>query len=196
MPYFEKIPGERIYLSPIDPDDLETYVKWLNDIEVTRWLGGFSGMTTLLNERAWIEENTKKTDCYQFAIVLREDDNARGGRLIGGVGLMDLNQLHQKATLGIFIGEAEDRGKGYGAEAIRLLLEYGFRWLGLRNIDLHVHSDNARAIACYKKAGFKECGRRHGVVFTDGQWHDDVQMEALSMSSGKNNSRDTRQTHE
>ena len=186
MPYFEKISGERIYLSPINPDDLETYVKWLNDIEVTRWLGGFSGMTTLTSERAWIEENTKKSDSYQFAMVLREGNNPCGGdRLIGGIGLMDVNQINRKATLGIFIGEAEDRSKGYGAEAIRLLLGYGFHWLGLRNIDLHVHSDNARAIACYKKAGFQEYGRRHGVVFADGGWQDDVLMEALSIHFGK-----------
>ena len=179
MPYFEKISGERIYLSPINPDDLVVYTKWLNDIEVTRWLGGASGMTTLASERAWIEENTKRPDNYQFAIVLRgggsEDD-----RLIGGVGLMDVNLINRRATLGIFIGEAEDRSKGYGAEAIELLLKYGFDWLGLRNIDLHVHSGNARAIACYKKAGFAEYGRRHGAIFSDGGWHDDVLMEALA----------------
>jgi len=181
MPHFEKISGERIYLSPIDPDDLELYVKWLNDIEVTRWLGGFSGVTTLTNERAWIENATKATDQYHFGIVLREG----GERLIGGISLMDLNQINRKATLGIFIGEAEDRSKGYGAEAIRLLLDYGFNWLGLCNIDLHVHSGNARAIACYKKAGFQEYGRRHGVVFAAGGWQDDVLMEALSSNFSK-----------
>jgi RimJ/RimL family protein N-acetyltransferase len=175
MPYFEKIPGERIYLSPIDPDDAELYTKWLNDIEVERWLGGYSSVYSLPSERAWLEENTKKTDSYQFAIILRD-----GNRLLGNLGLMDVNQINRRATLGIFIGEAEDRSKGYGSEAIRLLLDYGFRWLGLRNIDLHVHSENARAIACYKKAGFREYGRRHGVVFADGGWQDDVLMEALA----------------
>jgi len=179
MPYFEKIPGERIYLSPIDPDDAEIYTKWMNDIEVTRWLGGTSNVFSLPAERAWLEENVKKTDNYQFAIILRD-----GNRLIGNLGLMDVKP-HRKATLGIFIGEAEDRSKGYGAEAIRLLLGFGFNWLGLRNIDLHVHSGNARAIACYKKAGFKEYGRRHGIIFADGGWQDDVLMEVLSVDFPK-----------
>jgi len=175
MPYFEKIPGERIYLSPMDPGDLEIYTKWMNDSEVTRWLGMHSGVFSLPAERAWIEGATKDTHNYQFAIVLRE-----GNRLLGNIGLMDVQQINRRATMGIFIGEAEDRSKGYGAEATRLLLDYGFRWLGLRNIDLHVNSGNARAIACYKKAGFREYGRRHGAVFADGQWHDDVLMEALT----------------
>jgi len=175
MPYFEKIPGERIYLSPMDPGDLEIYTKWMNDSEVTRWLGMHSGLYSLPAERAYLENATKETNNYQFAIVLRE-----GNRLLGNIGLMDLNQINRRATLGIFIGEAEDRSKGYGAEAIRLLLDYGFKWLGLRNIDLHVNCDNTRAIACYKKAGFVEYGRRHGTVFADGQWRDDVLMEVLA----------------
>jgi len=174
MPYFEKIPGKRIYLSPIDPSDAELYAKWMNDIEITRWLGSYSSVFSLPAERAWLEGAVKDTNNYQFAIVLRD-----GNRLIGNIGLMDLNQRCRKATLGIFLGEAEDRSKGYGSEAIRLLVDYGFRWLNLRNIDLHVHSENARAVACYKKAGFREYGRRHGAVFADGRWSDDVLMEVL-----------------
>jgi len=179
MPYFEKIPGGRIFLSPIDPDDLERYVKWLSDIEVTRWLGTVCNVVTLTNERAWIENATKDAKTYQFAIVLRGSGGSPA-RLLGGVGLTDVDSVDRSATLGIFIGEEEDRSRGYGAEAIRLLVEYGFKWLGLRNIDLHVNSENARAIACYEKAGFREYGRRHRALFRDGRWVDRVFMEILA----------------
>jgi len=140
-----------------------------------------SNVVTLANERAWIENTTKSTDQYHFGIVLRDGHNPRGGdRLLGGVSLMDVHLIDRSATLGIFIGEEEDRSKGYGAEAIKLLLDYGFRWLGLHNIDLHVNSENARAIACYQKAGFREYGRRHDAIFRDGQWIDRVYMEILA----------------
>jgi len=159
MPYFEKIPGERIYLSPINPDDAELYTKWLNDLEVTRWLGSTGSVFSLP----------------------ADGDNPRGGdRLIGGTGFNGINQANRRATLGIFIGEAEDRSKGYGTEALRLLVDFGFKWLGLNNIDLHVHSSNARAIRCYEKAGFRAYGRRTGAILHDGEWMDDVLMEILA----------------
>ena len=175
MPYFEKIPGERIYLSPIDPDDAELYAKWMNDLEITRWLGMTGRVIALPAERAWLENATKDQNILQFAIILRD-----GNRLIGNLGFNEINQVHRKATLGIFIGEAEDRSKGYGTEALKLLVDYGFKWLGLRNIDLHVHSNNARAIRCYEKAGFRQYGRRTGVILHDGEWVDDVLMEVLA----------------
>ena len=181
MPYFEKIPGGRIYLSPMDPDDAALYTKWMNDLEVTRWLTMHSSVFSLPAERAYLENTAKETNKHQFSIVLRGGGDAPGGyRLLGNISLMDVNQINRRATLGVFIGEEEDRSKGYGTEAIRLLVEYGFNWLGLRNIDLHVNSSNARAIACYKKAGFREYGRRHCAIFADGQWYDDLLMEALA----------------
>jgi RimJ/RimL family protein N-acetyltransferase len=175
MPYFEKIPGGRIYLSPINPDDAETYVKWLNDIEVTRWLLTTGSVISLPSEHAWIEENTKKQDNYQFAIILRSEN-----RLLGSIGFNSVNLLSRKATCGLFSGEAQDRNQGYGTEALGLLAGYGFQWLGLRNIDLQVDCENARAIACYKKVGFREYGRRTGVILSEGQWHDCVYMEILA----------------
>ena len=179
MPYFEKIPGERIYLSPMNPDDAETYTKWMNDPEVIFWLDQASRVYTLPSERAWLEtcanQTGKNMDQYNFAIVLRE-----GERLLGNIGLMNIHPVHRTATFGMFIGEAEDRSCGYGTEALGLLLSYSFRWLGLRNIDLHVDSENARAIRCYEKVGFKEYGCRSQAIFYDGQWHDRIFMEILA----------------
>ncbi|MCL2532427.1 MAG: GNAT family N-acetyltransferase [Oscillospiraceae bacterium] len=173
--YFEKISGERVFLSPMNPDDYELATKWLNDSEVATWLGGHRHMYSLPAERAWMEENVKKQDNYQFAIVLRD-----GQRYIGGCGLNQFDATHRRATLGIFIGEADDRNCGYGAEALRLLVDYSFRWLGLQNIDLGVWANNTRAIRCYEKVGFREYGRRTGVILFDGEWQDEVRMEILA----------------
>jgi len=151
MPYFEKIPGERLYLSPIDASDeaVALCTKWLNDIAVTEWLSA-SNVFSAMCEKNWLEAQARKPDSYQFAIVLRE-----GNRLIGNAGFSSVNLIHRKATLGLFIGEAEDRSKGYGTEALKLLVDYGFRWLGLRNIALDVNAENARGIRCYEKVGFR-----------------------------------------
>lgn len=170
--YFEKLPGERIYLSPMNVEDVELYTKWLNDKEVTGFLGNFGMLFGLEAERKAVE--SMAAGGYNFAIVLRQGD-----RLIGNISLMEVDQRNRCATVGLFIGEAEHRSKGYGAEALRLLLDYGFNTLNLRNIDLTVHADNARGIACYKKVGFREYGRRGDAVFKDGRYVDQVRMEIL-----------------
>ena len=172
MKYFKKIVGERLYLSPMNVEDAETYVKWMNDRKVTDNLGNTRRVCTLLGEKEYIE--SRKNDNYDFSIVLNDDT------LIGNISLMDVNLVSRKATLGIFIGEEENRSKGYGTEAMKLLVDYGFNILGLHNIDLNVYAFNERAIKAYEKVGFKEYGRRHESYFLDGKYHDEINMEIIN----------------
>ena len=172
MKYFKKIVGERLYLSPMNVEDAETYVKWLNDRSVSDNLGATSSVGTVPNEIEYIKN--KKGNDYDFSIVLNDDT------LIGNISLMNVNLVSRKATLGIFIGDEENRSKGYGTEAMKILVEYGFNILGLHNIDLNVFSFNERAIKAYEKVGFKEYGRRHESYFLDGKFHDEISMEIMN----------------
>ena len=101
--------------------------------------------------------------------------------LIGNIGLMDIDHINRKAEVGLFIGEPENRSMGYGTEALRLILKYGFETLNLHNIMLHVHSDNQRAIACYNKVGFHEFGCRREAIYKNGSYFDLVHMEILDI---------------
>jgi len=172
MRYFKKLIGERVYLSPVNKDDVEIYTKWLNDEGVAVNLGQYAKVITLNSEQKFLEEMT--SDGYNFAIV--KNDNT----LIGNISLFDINHISRSATTGLFIGESENRGKGYGTEALRLVLEFGFNALNLHNVMLNVYSDNEQAIACYKKVGFTEFGRRRESVFKCGRYVDDVNMDILA----------------
>jgi len=172
MRYFKKLMGERVYLSPINPDDAERYVKWLNDKAVSGNPTIYPQMISLLSQRKKLEQMS--TEGQNFAMVLAENDT-----LIGGISLTDIDACNRSAALGLFIGETEHRGKGYGAEAIRLILDYSFRTLNLHNIMLEVHGDNPQGVACYHKVGFKEFGRRHEAWFKDGRYVDLIYMEIL-----------------
>jgi len=173
MRYFKKLIGERVYLSPVNKDDVEIYTKWLNDEGVAVNLGQYAKVITLNSEQKFLEEMT--SDGYNFAIV--KSDNT----LIGNISLFSINHISRSATTGLFIGESENRGKGYGTEALHLLLEFGFNALNLHNIMLNVYSDNEQAIACYKQVGFTEFGRRRESVFKGGRYiDDDVCMDILS----------------
>lgn len=172
MKYFKKMVGERIFLSPINLDDAELYTKWLNDSSVSNNLGNYRNLISFYSEQKILE--TMTTDGHNYAIVSVEKEE-----LLGNISFLDIDHLSRRATLGLFIGEAEHRGKGYGAEAIRILLEYGFRGLNFHNVMLQVHSDNEMAMACYKKVGFREFGRRHEAQYKNGNYVDIVHMEIL-----------------
>ena len=171
--YFKKVEGKKVYLSPICSDDAEKYTKWMNDFYVTDKINSSCNLVTIENEKAWLEKNSGIGN-YQFAIVKQENDE-----LIGNCSLHKIDFINQIATVGIFIGDKENRGKGYGSEALELLLSYGFNHLNLNNIMLTVFSFNAPAIACYKKVGFKEIGIRREAYFKNNERYDEIFMDIL-----------------
>lgn len=173
MKYFKKLVGERIYLSPMNVEDAEKYVEWFSDFKVTDGIGRSSNLLTIEAEKEWIN-NELKGNNLNFAIV-----NLENNKLIGNSSIMNINHKNRIAEVGIFIGDESNRNKGYGAETLNLLLDYGFNYLNLNNIMLTVKSFNERAIKCYEKVGFKEFGRRRESYFLNGKYYDDVHMDIL-----------------
>lgn len=171
--YFKKIEGKKIYLSPMCTDDAIKYAKWMNDFDVTDKINSSCNVISVESEREWLEKNSRIGN-YQFAIVKQEKDE-----LIGNCSLHDLDFINGRATAGIFIGDKENRGKGYGTEALKLLISYGFNHLNLYNIMLTVYSFNSPAIACYKKVGFKEIGKRREAYFKNNERYDEIFMDIL-----------------
>ncbi len=177
MKYYKKILGDRIYLSPINTDEVDSYLKWMNDESVAVPFGQYHRIVSSKNDMKWLYE--PNSDMHRYAIVLIKDDI-----LIGNISLHNIDHLNRNAFIGIFIGEKEQRGKGYGAEAIRLILNYGFKTMNLHNIMLTVHADNYEGISCYKKVGFREVGRLHEWIFKDGKYVDKIYMEMMKRDFG------------
>ncbi len=175
MKYFKKLVGETIYLSPRNSEDVEIFTKWLNDFQVTDGLGRSGLMVTLDGEKEYFEKvhNNDMTK-YYFVIVTLEKDE-----MIGTISLENINYINRVAKLGIFIGDEQYRGRGIGKEAIHLILDYGFNYLNLNSIQLSVFAFNERAIACYKKCGFKEVGRLREAYYLNGKYYDKVLMDIL-----------------
>ncbi len=174
MKYYKKLIGERLYLSPVNLDDIEKYAEWLNDLEISLYLTGTSEVYTNDKEREILENLLKSDTDVLFAIINNDD------KLIGNLGLHQIDYKNRKATFGIFIGEKDYWNNGFGTEAINLLLNYGFYFLNLHNINLEVYSYNERAINCYKKIGFKEIGRRRESIILGGKFYDEISMDILS----------------
>lgn len=173
MKYFNKIDGDNIYLSPVNIEDVEKYVEWFSNPRISDNLHSTKKLFNLENEREKLSSKLSEGD-YTFSII-RKSDNT----LIGNCGFNRIDNIDRTATVGIFIGDEDNQNKGYGSEALRVLLNYGFGVLNLNNIDLKVFDFNARAIRCYEKVGFKEYGRRHKSYYLNNEYHDTIYMEIL-----------------
>jgi len=165
--------GEKVALGPHRRDLLPLYTRWLNDFEVVRNLAMGMHPMTLDAEGEWYER--AKMDPHTFLIYAREPL-----RPIGGTGLHEVNHKHRTAEFGIFLGEKDFWGKGYGTEATRLMLDYAFTGLGLHNVLLRVYSYNVRAQRAYSRAGFREFGRRREAIRIGGRAYDIVYMDCLA----------------
>ena len=176
MKYFKKLVGDRIYLSPqgISDEEIEKFTGWLNDFEVTDYIGRTSQMTTLPGEKDYFENIIKDNDRRQFNIVSLNEN-----KLVGTISLENINWIERSAVLGIFIGDEDFRNNGYGAEAIKIILEYGFKYINLHSIRLDLLSVNERAHKCYLKCGFKDTGASREEIFLNGKYYDKLHMDIL-----------------
>lgn len=174
MERIKKLAGEKVYLSPMSVNDAEKFVNWMNDFNVTDYIMRSDKVLSLEAEIQWLSEEAKKSG-YLMSIVCADTDE-----VIGNIGLHDINYIHRYAVLGIMIGEDKNRSKGYGAEAIGLLLDFAFNYLNLNSVSLTLLSCNDRAKRCYEKVGFKECGRKRKCRFLNGKYYDSIIMDILA----------------
>jgi RimJ/RimL family protein N-acetyltransferase len=166
--------GDRLYLRPLDAEtDLERCLQWINDAEILANLGRRTPMSRTM-EREWLLGQYKSDADVGLAIVLKDGD-----RHIGNAGLHGIDHVNRSAEFGILIGEKDVWGEGYGPDAGRLILDYGFRQLGLHRICLRVFSFNERAQRVYAKLGFVGEGVLRESHFRDGAFHDTLVMSIL-----------------
>ncbi|MGQ9648711.1 MAG: GNAT family N-acetyltransferase [Phycisphaerae bacterium] len=196
--------GQRIYFSPIEPEDEPLLRRFIND--PANWRGLMHrGPVNSCRERDWIESLGREGKDCTFDIVVREGD-----RLIGVTGLHNLrrtaflraatkascgsktcaqnaqksrskglNPISHSASFGINIGDRGFQNKGYGTEATLLCLRYGFEEPNLNRIALSVFSNNSRAIRCYQKASFVQEGCLRQAVFRNGRYENEYRFAVL-----------------
>ena len=168
--------GQQVLLREYQMEDLPYASLWVNDPETTamlshRFLPPQSFEDTEGFFRSVVEG---RNPGYHFVIARKE-----GGEYLGQVDLFSLQQVDRTAELGVVIGEARHRGKGYGREAVSLILSYAFRQCNLHRVYLTVLAENLGAIRCYEACGFLREGVARQHIFIDGAYRDLVQMGVL-----------------
>jgi len=168
--------GERIYFRVLEESDItEEYIGWLNDPEVTRYLGVGKFPSTVANVKRWLEKYQDSTTNLAFAIVDKETDQH-----IGNITLYDINWVNRTADIGVMIGRKEFWGGGYGTEAQSLIIEYAFMRLGLNKVLNSPVADHIGSVKMAEKLGFQVEGVLRKHVFADGEYHDTLRMGLFS----------------
>lgn len=162
--------GEHVALTPLMVDDLPVMFGWINDREQVLLNAPYRPVGEA-QHKAWFDAIQQQKDAVFFGIRL-----LKRGNLIGTCQLHSINSVHRTAELQIRLGEAGERGRGYGTEAVRLLLDFAFKDLNLNRVHLHVFATNGMALRVYEKVGFVREGLLRKAAHIDGEYVDVVVM--------------------
>ncbi len=170
------IPGKVIRLRPIERADLPRFVEWFADPEVREGITLFMPLS-LAQEEQWFEDGLKRDRAEQTLAI--EAPTANGWTMIGTTGFHEIDWRNRRGEFGIAIGAKEFWNRGFGTDAVRTLVGFGFGELNLERIMLRVYDDNLRAIRCYEKAGFTLEGRLRRDRYHNGRYSDTLLMGVL-----------------
>jgi RimJ/RimL family protein N-acetyltransferase len=165
--------GEKVLLRPMKREDIARMHELSQDPELYVLNCDYPRPAPIEAAQAYYENSTKQDDnTAHFAIEV-------DSKYIGDILLMNLKSRNRCAELGIVIGDRAYWGRGFGREAVKLMVDYGFHYLGLHRIELFPHEKNVRAIRCYLACGFMEEGRARKALWLQGEYVDVVQMSIL-----------------
>jgi RimJ/RimL family protein N-acetyltransferase len=176
MPY---IYGERIRLRAAEKEDIPTFLRWINDEEVTENLF-FAMPMSRFEEEQWFDTMIKNPASEHVLVIeIKDTSTNQDYRPIGTCQFHNLDWRNRSAEIGIMIGEKMFWDQGYGTGTMRLMLKHGFEVLNLNRIWLQVIAKNTRGIRAYEKAGFTFEGQYRQAHYQHGEYFDVHLMSVL-----------------
>ncbi len=163
--------GQHVFLRPFEKEDAGFFYRWYNDPETRAKIGE---VLPTLPQDAEALAARKGSDSVWFAVVRKED-----GRVVGEAGLLRMFPAWRTTDLTILVPDAADQGKGYGTEAVNLLLDYAFGYLNYNRVAIGVVGFNTKALAFYKKIGFKQEGIQEQGYYYHYRYSDFIMMRIL-----------------
>lgn len=168
--------GERIRFRRVEKSDLDLFMVWINDADVTKGLTLYLPMG-MWEEEEWFEGLAKRAQAERPMCV--EIPDGEGWRTIGNLGVFNIDSVARSAEVGIMLGDKSIWNQGYGTEAMQLLLKHCFETLNLNRVQLYVYEANLGAIRVYEKVGFVHEGRKREALYKNGKYQDILIMSIL-----------------
>jgi RimJ/RimL family protein N-acetyltransferase len=144
--------GERLMLREWRERDLEALSMLRNDIELQAMLMSQAKPNSIERVRNWLVDRSSCDNMVFFIAAARADD-----AVLGYLQVANIDSFQGVGELGICFSSSS-QGRGFAQEACELLDHYLQQTLALRKLTLKVLADNARAIAFYRKRGYREVG--------------------------------------
>lgn len=164
--------ADEITLRSVENKDADLLYKAINTPELVRFNAPFKPIHEM-HHLEWLSQILHDPSKELFVIEISK-------KVVGCIQLIDIHPIHRSAELTLRIFDEANRGKGIGTKSVMLLCEHAFIDLGLVRIWLRVFSNNEKAIAAYKKAGFLVEGLMKKAAFIKGAFVDIVIMTRLS----------------
>ena len=165
--------GRRVCLRPLVREDLVYLRKWLEGAEIRGLVGEVAPMSEADSEKFLKKVRADGTRAW-FMVIVRENN-----KVIGEAGLLRMDSAWRTTDVSVIIWEKEEWGKGYGREAILLLLDYAFTNLNFHRVAIGVVSFNERALHFWEKLGFRKEGIQRDGYYYNGKYHGFVMMSML-----------------
>ena len=167
--------GRLVRLSAVDTGEFgRAFANWNRDSEFKRLLQtNAASIPSSKTIKGWLEKEVEEspTDFYPFSIRTLDDDT-----LVGGTDIEVINWSARDSFVAIFIGDRSNWGKGYGTDAMNILVRYAFDELNLRRVSLSVFEYNHRAVKSYEKVGFRHEGQMRKLLNKESQRWDMLLM--------------------
>ncbi|MFH1513469.1 MAG: GNAT family protein [Bacillota bacterium] len=168
--------GKNVMLREYRQEDFASIRKWVNDRASTEYLSSIfwfpqteADTSDFLNR---VMHGNQNDACFVIADVTDQS-------YVGQLDIFEINWKLRLGKLGMVIGSDDKRGKGYGTQALKLMIGYAFGVLGLERLELEVYSANKRAIRCYEKARFVHEGVRRHAAMVNGEYADVFMMSVI-----------------
>lgn len=172
----DHIQGEKIILRGFRPEDAEPLWEGIHNEEFNK-LTGTHGSFTREQIDAYVARQIARNDDSRASFIIALPDDSRA---VGEVVINEIDRDNNSANIRIALFRSEDVNRGYGTEAMRLMVGYGFEHLGLHRISLSVYAFNPRAVRAYEKVGFVQEGVLRDDLYWEGAYYDSIIMSILS----------------
>ncbi len=157
--------GKRVELRVLDlNDDLSAYESWVNDQATTKYL--CSGKYPLTQEgiRKYIKQFKSGRQ------ILLGIFTKKGHRHIGNIALRSIDECNRNADIGLMIGDGGVRGRGFGTEALALMVKHAFFSLNLHRVIAGVVESNVASIRLFERLGFQKEGKLREHFYVSGRY--------------------------